>query len=307
MKVVVLGAEGMLGHMVATVLEESGHLVTSISRSGRFGRNPRAVNLEHWGSLANQLIELKPKWVVNAAGLLNESVDARLQSAIVVNSLLPLRLTESGRELGYRTITVGSDCVFQGDRGGYTVLDDPDAKSLYGRTKHLGEVQNERDLTIRTSIVGPEINIHGRGLLKWLVSRDGVADGWRNAIWTGVTTLELAKAIEAQVAGAINEVGIWQFVPEETITKADLISLMNTAFLKNRLTINRIPGSAHDRSLVNDRPTSWPIPTYSLMLDELQTWVRDHQDLYQGTLFKLPYGLQPRFFPDRETTHFLSQ
>lgn len=291
MKVMVLGAEGMLGHMVATVLDESGHEVISVSRTGRFGRNPLAVNLEDWDTLARQLVAHEPQWLVNAAGLLNDVVDKRLPSAITVNSLLPHQLAASGIQLGYRTITVGSDCVFEGDRGGYTVLDIPDARSAYGRTKQLGEVRNDRDLTIRTSIVGPEVSMVGRGLLKWLVSQEGATKGWSSAIWTGVTTLELAKAIEAQVAGTLDETGIWQFVPSVTISKAELVGLMNTVFLDGRLTIQRVPGTAHDRSLINDRPASWSIPSYSAMLEELQKWVRDHQMLYQGTVFEFPYGI----------------
>ena len=302
MKVVVLGAEGMLGHMVATVLEESGHEVTCVSRTGHFGRNPLAVNLEDWDTVAGQLANQKPHWVVNAAGLLNETVDARLQSAIAINSLLPHQLAAWGSQLGYRTITVGSDCIFEGDRGGYTVLDIPDARSAYGRTKQLGEIRNDRDLTIRTSIVGPEVNLGGRGLLKWLVSREVVAEGWTGAIWTGVTTLELAKAIEAEVAGTIDETGIWQFVPSVPIMKADLVELMNKVFLEDRLIIQRVPGVAHDRSLVNDRPESWVIPSYSEMLDELQQWLHDHQELYRGTVFEFPYGIPNSIRPEPDFT-----
>ena len=113
----------------------------------------------------------------NAAGLLNEEVDQMKASAILINSFLPQQLSAIGPEIGFRTITVGSDCVFEGDRGRYSVDDPPDALSSYGRTKQLGELQNPRDLTIRTSIIGPEIDPNGRGLFLWLMSQKREVDG----------------------------------------------------------------------------------------------------------------------------------
>jgi dTDP-4-dehydrorhamnose reductase len=289
--VMVLGARGMLGHIITTVLEESGHDVISVSRHGNFGKFPLSANLEDWDLLRTCLEKHRPDWVINAAGLLNEEVDRNKASAIIINSFLPQQLSDAGAEIGYRTITVGSDCVFEGNRGSYTVENNPDALSWYGRTKQLGELRNAKDLTIRTSIIGPEIDLGGRGLLLWLMSQENQVEGWTAAIWTGVTTLELAKVINSLVSCHLQETGLWQLVPKTSITKFDLLHLMHTTYLNSKLTINAVPGLGHDRSLVNDRAESWPVPNYSEMLSELKAWTDTHQDLYRSTVFELPRNL----------------
>ena len=290
MKVMVLGASGMLGHLLTTYLDESGHDVLAISRRGSFGRMPIAVDLEDWTELLPQIEMHKPNWIVNAAGLLNDEVDEFISSAILVNSFLPNKLADTGQMMGFRLITVGSDCVFQGDRGNYLVTDSPDSVTAYGKTKHLGEVSTNRDLTIRTSIIGPEIDPAGRGLLQWFMAQDSEADGWTSAVWTGLTTLELAKIIEAVVSGKLDHNGLWHCVPGNSITKYELLQVMNETFRDKAIEINSVSGLSHDRSLVNDRPNAWRVPGYAEMMAELRRWVVDHQNLYVDTIFELDKG-----------------
>lgn len=287
MKVMVLGASGMLGHLLTTYLEESGNDVLAVSRRGTFGRVPLAVDLEDWSALQSQIEVHKPQWIVNAAGLLNSEVDELISSAILVNSFLPRKLADTGQMMGFRLITVGSDCVFQGDLGNYLVTDNPDSVTAYGKTKHLGEVNNNRDLTIRTSIIGPEIDPAGRGLLQWFMSQKAEADGWTSAVWTGLTTLELAKVIAGVVSGRLNQTGLWHCVPSTSITKHGLLQIMNKTFKQQAIQINSVPGLSHDRSLVNDRPNAWQVPSYTEMMIELGVWLAEHQELYVGTVFEL--------------------
>ena len=287
MKVMVLGASGMLGHLLTTYLEEGGHDVVAVSRRGTFGRVPIAVDLEDWTELESQIVIHKPKWIVNAAGLLNDEVDNYAASAILINVYLPRKLAETGTGLGFRLITIGSDCVFEGDRGHYSVTDRPDAVSSYGKTKHLGEVVSDRDLTIRTSIIGPEIDQAGRGLLQWFMAQETEADGWTSAVWTGLTTLELAKVIEALVSGRLDQTGLWHCVPDTSINKYELLQIMNDTFREEAIDINSVRGLSHDRSLVNDRPNTWRVPSYAEMMSELRVWVTEHQNFYIDTLFEL--------------------
>jgi dTDP-4-dehydrorhamnose reductase len=287
MKVMVLGASGMLGHLATTYLEEGGHDVVAVSRRGTFGRVPIAVDLEDWSELRSQIEIHKPNWIVNAAGLLNDEVDEFSSSAILVNSFLPRKLADTGQRMGFRLLTVGSDCVFQGDRGKYLVTDSPDSVTAYGKTKHLGEVNTGRDLTIRTSIIGPEIDSGGKGLLQWFMAQDSEADGWTSAVWTGLTTLELAKVIGAVVSGKLDQTGLWHCVPADSITKYELLQVMNEKFRVEAIEIHSVSGQSHDRSLVNDRPKAWTVPGYAEMMVELRGWVVDHQNLYIDTLFEL--------------------
>lgn len=287
MKVMVLGASGMLGHLLTTYLEESGSDVLAVSRHGTFGRVPIAVDLEDWSALQSQIEIHDPQWIVNAAGLLNNEVDEFGSSAILINSFLPRKLADTGQVMGFRLITVGSDCVFQGDRGNYLVTDNPDSVTAYGKTKHLGEVNTDRDLTIRTSIIGPEIDRSGRGLLQWFMSQETEADGWTSAVWTGLTTLELAKVIDGVVSGRLDQTGLWHCVPSTSITKHELLKIMNKTFKHEAIQINSVSGLSHDRSLVNDRPNAWQLPSYTEMMTELRAWVTEHQNLYIDTLFEL--------------------
>lgn len=282
MRVVVLGARGMLGHVTLAVLRETGHDVIGIARSGPVDR---MLDLEDRGALQTALAAAKPDWVVNAAGWLNRAVDAAMGPAIYVNSYLPHLLAEWGIKQGFRLLHVSTDCVFEGDRGGYRVDDLPDASSAYGRSKALGEVINQRDLTIRTSIVGPELNSGGTGLMLWFLRQEDAAPGWTQAIWTGLTTFELARVIDAVVSGRIDATGLWQCVPARPISKCALLQLMNEEIRRQPIRIDAVEGAPGNKALVNDRPALWPVPDYREMLRALRQWIDAHRSLYPGTPF----------------------
>jgi len=112
-----------------------------------------------------------------------------------------------------KIIQISTDCVFSGKDGGYKEDSFRDGDTIYARTKALGEINNNKDLTIRTSIIGPDINEDGIGLFHWFMKQSGTIYGFRNAYWTGVTTIELAKGIEKFIE--YNVTGIYHFVPTE--------------------------------------------------------------------------------------------
>ena len=282
MRVVVLGARGMLGHVTLTVLREAGHEVIGVARRGP---TDRVLDLEDRGATRAMLREAKPDWVVNAAGRLNRAVDAAMGPAIYVNSYMPHLLAGWGAEEGFRLLHVSTDCVFEGDRGSYRVEDAPDATSAYGRSKALGEVVNDRDLTIRTSIIGPELGGIGTGLMLWFLRQKERAPGWTRAIWTGLTTLELARVIDAVVSNRLRASGLWQCVPAQPISKCELLRLMNEEIRARPIAIDAVEGTAGDKSLVNDRPELWPVPDYREMLRALRQWIDMHRSLYAGTPF----------------------
>jgi dTDP-4-dehydrorhamnose reductase len=281
MRVVMLGARGMLGHVASTVLREAGHEVVDVARSGP---TDRVLDLEDRGATQALLREARPDWVVNAAGKLNRAVDAAMGPAIYVNSYMPHLLAGWGAEQGFRLLHVSTDCVFEGDRGGYRVEDVPDAISAYGRSKALGEVVNDRDLTIRTSIIGPELGL-GTGLMLWFLRQAERAPGWTKAIWTGLTTLELARVIDAVVSGRVRASGLWQCVPAQPINKCELLRLMNEEIRARPIPIDVVEGTTGDKSLVNNRPELWPVPGYREMLHDLRQWIDTHRSLYAGTPF----------------------
>src|SRR5690606_24943808 len=120
-------------------------------------------------------------------------------------------------ELGSKLIHISTDCVFSGNRGAYTEDDFCDANDTYGRSKALGELNNDRDLTIRTSIIGPELKTNGEGLLHWFLNQSTPVNGFTEAYWGGVTTLELAKAIKTALMSDLK--GIVNLTNGESISK----------------------------------------------------------------------------------------
>lgn len=283
MTVIVLGARGMAGHVIATTLAEAGIKVLGTARAAAPGLV--ALDAQNIDAVRSLLVSTRPHWVVNAVGVLNTAADLNRAEAILVNAYLPHALAAWGQELEFRTIHLSTDCVFSGTRGGYTVTDVPDAHDIYGASKALGELCNARDVTIRTSIVGPELSNLGVGLMLWFLQQRDRCQGWTAARWTGLTTVELARVIAAIVAERVKVTGIYQCVPARAITKYDLLTLMSQVFRSGRIAVEPVAGKATDKSLINDRPQAYAVPDYPKMLTECRAWVACHRNLYANTVF----------------------
>jgi len=219
-KIVILGSQGMAGHIMAEVLDETGkYEVFGVARqSGNFV--DKVLDVTDFTALENYLHDIKPDFVVNCIGALVSQSRDDVPSAILLNSYLPNFLSQLGNKLDYKLIHISTDCVFSGKDGQYTETSYRDGDDNYARTKALGEVINEKDLTIRTSIIGPEIKSNGTGLLDWFFKQQGTVNGYTQAFWSGVTTLELAKATVEFLRQETT--GLYQLCPAEKISKFEL-------------------------------------------------------------------------------------
>jgi len=291
MRILVLGGYGMAGHLAAVYLRKTmGHEVTVAVRPGSAARPasrkrelPPDIPVRELDArdlrAAEELIEReKPEVLVNAVGVLNSQAEDRPLDAYVVNGLLPHWLAYVGERLGARLVHISSDCVFSGDRGGYGETERPDGRTVYARSKAMGEVEDPRHLTIRTSIIGPEIRDGGIGLMKWFLSQTGTVKGYSKVPWNGVTTLELAKAI----AWAIDHPeigGLAHLTAPRPISKHELLTLIRSVYDKNDVTIEPSDEPAIDRTLL---PTTggfgYRPPDYPTMLRELREWERSSWD-----------------------------
>ena len=271
MKVMVLGATGMLGHMMVRVLAESPLLqVTAVLRSAG-GVQPRGVAVQTCSdaSDADALVTLislaRPDVVVNCVGVVKQRSDADDPlAAIPINSVLPHRLARLCTLAGARLIHFSTDCVFSGSRGGYRESDAPDAMDLYGRSKLIGEVsESPQALTLRVSIIGPELR-GAQGLLGWFLSQQGTVKGYRHAIFSGLTTLELSRVVRDHLLGRPQLHGLYH-LSAEAISKLDLLRLAARIY-EHPITIEPEDEPAIDRSLDSQRlrdilgyrPPSWP-------------------------------------------------
>ena len=211
-----------------------------------------------------------PNAVVNAVGIVKQRADAKNSViSIEVNSLLPHRLGDLCAKTDTRLVHMSTDCVFSGKKGGYREEDPPDAEDLYGRSKLLGEVSGRRCLTIRTSIIGRELD-RKTGLLEWFLAQRGTVKGYRNAIFSGFTTIEMARIIESVLVRQEAASGLYH-VSSEPISKRDLLVLIRD---RVGLETNIVPddGFRCDRSLDSSRFRSafgYRPPSWVEMIDEL--------------------------------------
>lgn len=276
----IFGTNGMAGHVIAQYLKEKGHEVTGFARKEGpvcrtiTGDARSRADVEYALRTAGEY-----EVVINCIGVLNRHVDEKLSDGIYLNSVLPHFLAERLGDTGKKLIHISSDCVYEGDRGRYTERDIPDATSYYGRTKALGEVIDHKNLTIRTSIVGPELKTKGIGLFHWFMNQPGPVEGYKKVIWTGVTTLQLAKAIEAD--SDKGQTGLYHLVNNETICKYDLLKLFNKYCRKTPIEIMENHAVVSDRSVLNTQERiCFPVPGYEEMIQEMWDWIKKHPELY---------------------------
>jgi dTDP-4-dehydrorhamnose reductase len=273
----ILGSFGMLGHIVLRYLEEQGFNVIGVSRRPESSQNI-TLDVRDFFALERLISEFKPSYIVNCVGLLNEDAESSFSDALTINSLLPRFLENVTKNMQTKIIHVSTDCVFSGSRGSYEVSDFPDAIDIYGKTKYLGEINNTKDITIRTSIIGPDINIKGKGLYQWFMNQEGSIKGYDRVIWSGVTTLQLAKFIaylfDHQHSGLIH------YSNNIPISKFDLLHLFKSYFNKN-LTINNFSEVVYDKSLISNSVfDDHSVPSYKKMISDMRHWIELHPELY---------------------------
>ncbi|MDX8120749.1 SDR family oxidoreductase [Janthinobacterium sp. GMG2] len=274
MKILVLGVSGMLGNAVFRYCsEDSQHDVIGSARSDGVRRNfspelaERIVvgtDVDNQDSLALLFARVKPDVIINCVGLIKQLADANdpLQ-AIPINSLLPHRLARLCDIAGARLIHVSTDCVFSGSKGNYLESDASDAKDLYGRSKFLGEVDYPHCITLRTSIIGHELN-SAKSLVGWFLAQQGTVKGYTKAVFSGLPTIELAHVIRDVVLPQPALRGLYH-VAAEPINKFDLLTLVAQAYGKQieivadeQLTIDRSLNAERFRAATGYVAPAWP-------------------------------------------------
>ena len=279
-KVLVLGASGMLGHVLTLRLNEfpEEFEVITASRNPTNGHSDFVVDAANFNELRSLLELINPDVCINAIGVLNRAADD-LEISQKLNTELPLFLSNMGIERSFQLIHISTDCVFSGKRGNYSEMDTPDAQDNYGLTKIAGERIDPGHLVIRTSVIGPEIRSQAIGLFHWFTSHEGPVMGYENVIWTGVTTLTLADAIIH--ASANNTQGLLQLVNNNSISKCALIELIHSHFPNKTRIISSTSIPVSNKSLLNTREDwTFEVPTYAQMITDLRNWMEKYPALY---------------------------
>lgn len=269
----------MAGHMIAAYLKEQGHKVIGFARSESLICDVIKGDALDAQSVKDAISIVDFDVCINCIGILNKAVDENLSEGIFLNSVLPHLISEEVAKCGKRFIHISTDCVFEGLKGGYSEKDLPDASSLYGRSKALGEVTDNNSLTIRTSIIGPELR-DGIGLFHWFMKQSGKVFGYKKVIWSGVTTLQLAKSIND--ISKLDMGGLLHLVNNETISKYDLLQLFNEYCRENKVIVDTDTETISDKSLVNSRKKDYVLDaSYEEMILEMAGWIKNHKSLYK--------------------------
>jgi len=279
MKVLVLGATGMAGHTISIYFKEAGHNVTAFSRRKFEYSNNINGDITDFEFLKKIIQEGAFDAVINAIGILNQDAEDNKSMAVLLNSYLPHYLSEITKDMKTKIIHMSTDCVFSGKTGGYTETSFRDGVTFYDRSKALGELENDKDLTFRNSIIGPDMSEKGIGLFNWFMKQDGQVNGFTKAIWTGVTTITFAKAIEQAIKE--NLTGLYNLVNNETISKYELLKLFNKYVKDGKIEILQSDKVSLDKSLINNRTDfSFIVPSYEAMVAEMKEWIDNHKELY---------------------------
>jgi dTDP-4-dehydrorhamnose reductase len=279
MKILVLGATGMAGHTVALYFKEKGYNVVSFSRTPFLFCENIIGDVFETEKFKSILIRENFDVVINCIGILNQDAVNYPTKAVFLNSYLPHFIVDILKNSKTKLIHMSTDCVFAGNSGPYFEASFCDGTTFYDRTKALGEVNDTKNLTFRNSIIGPDMQQHGIGLFNWFMQQRGPINGFTGAIWTGVTTLTLAKAMEKAIEQDL--CGLYNLVNDQSISKYELLQLFNKEFCDSEVTINMQDKFQLDKSLKNTRNDFlFEVPPYDQMIKEMYDWIVKHKNLY---------------------------
>ena len=278
-KIMILGSTGMLGHMVFYYLKSlNKYNIVDASFRKKLHSGSRLIDVTNDKDLERFIISEKPDIIVNCIGVLIKGSKSDPSNAIYLNSYLPHRLVKILRQINGKLIHISTDCVFSGKKGAYTEIDFRDADDIYGRSKALGEVINDTDVTLRTSIIGPELKGNGEGLFHWFMQQTGKINGFTKTLWSGVTTLELAKVIAKVIDNEQN--GLIHVTNSHSISKYELLTYLKIIYNKENVIIEPEDGKRSDKSLKTVR-TDFEVKTYHEMLEDLYNWMKINPNLYE--------------------------
>ena len=279
-KVLVLGSKGMAGHVVKAYLESlDEYQVFGMARNVEPNKNLINLDISETNKLEETIRNVSFDVVINCVGLLNKNAEDNPEKAIWINSYLPHFLSYLGGKYKFKLIHISTDCVFSGRKGSYKEDALKNGIGIYSQSKALGEINNSKDLTFRTSIIGPELNHNGIGLFHWFMNQKAEVFGFSEAYWSGVTTIELSKGINEAIQQELT--GLYHFVNNKRISKYDILKTFNNVFRDRSIKILKNSNYKVDKSLVNTRSDlEYCFPCFEHMIIEMKEWMNLYKHLY---------------------------
>lgn len=277
-KILILGASGMAGHVVYTYLKENtSHQIIGTTNSTSFGDDKIQLDIFDNTKLESTLNQYQPDVVINCVGMLIRGSKQHPDKTIYCNAYFPHLLKRLTNQHNSELIHISTDCVFSGKDGGYTESSFKDAIDVYGMSKSLGEIDDDFNLTIRTSIIGPELKQEGEGLFHWVMNQKNEINGYKSNYWSGITTLELAKFIKWVIENPIY--GLINLTNGDPISKYQLLNYINTIYNRN-LILTADKDYVCNKSLKSNRNIKYKVPSYEEMLREQKQFMNEHNEFY---------------------------
>lgn len=283
-KILVLGSAGMAGHVVYTYLKDlNKYEIIGTTNSNNLPGVSLKMNIFDVEEVRTVIQKNTPDYVINCIGMLIRTSREHPDQTIYGNAYFPHYLREVVNSVRAKLIHISTDCVFSGKTGKYTEQSYKDATDIYGLSKNLGEIIDNQNLTIRTSIIGPELKQNGEGLFHWFMHQKGVVNGFRSNFWSGVTTLELAKFIDWQIDNPLN--GLIHLTNNESISKYDLLQIFNNVYQRG-LNILDDKDYICDKSFINtNKLITYQVPSYSQMLKDQNEYMLAYKEFYEKNYF----------------------
>jgi len=281
MKVLVLGSTGLIGHQVYNYLKKnSDYKLSNISYRNKLQEDTILLDIREETKFLDTVEKIKPNIIINCIGILINGSNKDPENAIFINAYMPHRLMRLADSINAKLIHISTDCVFSGNKKEpYLELDEKDGKDIYAKTKGLGEIINNEHLTLRTSVVGPELKTNGEELFHWFMNQSGTINGFTKAIWSGVTTIELAKAVMWAIDNKTT--GLYHITNNQPINKYDLLLLFKKHTQKN-IEVLSVEGRNVDKSFIDTRKLiNYSIPSYDEMIRDMVQLIADNQFIYE--------------------------
>jgi len=281
-KVLILGSTGLIGHQVYNYLKDSDNYeLHNISYRNKIQNDTILLNARDEKNFIDKITNIRPQYIVNCIGILINGSDADPENAIFLNSYMPHRLTRLADKINAKLIHISTDCVFSGDKKKpYVETDEKDGRGIYAKTKGLGEIVSDKHLTLRTSVVGPELKTDGEELFHWFMNQQGDISGFTKAIWSGVTTIELSKAVKWSIDNDIT--GLYHVTNNTSISKYELLKLFQK-YTKKDISIKPVDGKNVDKSFIDTRLLmNYKIPSYDQMIKNMADLIKENSKSYKN-------------------------
>ncbi len=273
MKIMIIGSRGMAGHTIYNYLKSLNKYKLINTARQKLDKDTLIIDVIKDINYLKRIIDnSQPDVIINCVGMLIKDSEKSPINALAINGHFPHILADVTRNTKTKIIHISTDCVFDGKRGSYDESEIPNERNVYGTTKAFGEINDNKNLTLRLSIIGKELKTNGTGLFNWIITQtERFTKGYVRAIWNGITTLELAKQIDKIINTDLT--GLYHLVSDVDISKFELLKKIVKIFNK-RITIKPEFNFRQDKTLINNRKNEYDpkIPNYEIQLREMKDW-----------------------------------